>query len=201
MALTRPRAVFLDKDGTIIPDIPYNADPARIDLAPGAAEGLAALHRAGFRLVVVSNQSGVARGYFPESALEAVTARLAVLFARAGAELAGAYYCCHLPAATLARYRLACGCRKPSGGLIREAATELGIDLDGSWFIGDILDDVQAGRSCGLRTVLIDNGNETEWLLSPERLPHHVAADLAESARIILALAARPAALPLEAAV
>jgi histidinol-phosphate phosphatase family protein len=182
-----PRAVFLDKDGTLVEDVPYNVDPARIRLAPGAAEGLPALHAAGYRLVVVSNQSGVARGYFPEGALAAVEGRLRELLAELGVPLAGFYYCPHHPAGSVAAYAVACDCRKPAPGLVRRAAAELGLDVARSWFVGDILDDVEAGRRAACRTVLVDNGNETEWRLSPGRAPHHRAADLAAAARAILA--------------
>jgi histidinol-phosphate phosphatase family protein len=181
-----PRAVFLDKDGTVVEDVPYNVDPARIRLVPGAREGLRALHRAGYRLAVVSNQPGVARGCFPEAALAAVGHRLAQLLADFGVPLAGFYYCPHHPAGSVPGYAVACGCRKPAPGLVLRAARDLGVSLGESWLIGDILDDVEAGRRAGCRTVLIDNGNETEWQLTPGRCPHHAVADLAEAARIIL---------------
>lgn len=181
------RAVFLDKDGTLIEDIPYNVDPALIRLGPGAQEGLVLLHERGYRLVVVSNQSGVARGYFPESALAAVEDRLRELFAALGLTLAAFAYCPHHLDGRVARFAHACDCRKPAPGMILRAAAAHGLDLARSWLVGDILDDIQAGRTDGCRTVLIDNGNETEWVLTPGRRPHHTAADLAEAARIIVA--------------
>jgi D-glycero-D-manno-heptose 1,7-bisphosphate phosphatase len=178
-------AVFLDKDGTLVQDVPYNVDPPRLRLMPGAAEGLRALHRAGYRLIVVSNQSGVARGYFAEEALAAVERRLRDVLAEAGVPLASFYYCPHHPEGTVARYARACSCRKPAPGLILTAAREQGVDLARSWFIGDIVDDVEAGRAAGCRTILLDNGHETEWVLSPRRQPHYTAADLAEAAGIV----------------
>jgi histidinol-phosphate phosphatase family protein len=181
------RAVFLDKDGTLVEDVPYNVDPALIRFTAGAADGLRALAAAGYRLVVVSNQSGVARGYFPEAALAGVERRLRDLVADCGAALAGFYYCPHHPGGSVADYAIACGCRKPQPGLIVRAAAELGIDVERSWMVGDILNDVEAGRRAGCRTVLLDNGNETEWLRPPQRRPDFVAADLAEAARLILA--------------
>ncbi len=178
-------AVFLDKDGTLVEDVPYNVDPALVRLTPGAAEGLRRLHRLGYMLVVVSNQSGVARGYFPEAALGGVQARLRELLAEAGAALDGFYYCPHLPDGLVPEYAVACDCRKPGTGLLRRAAEEHELDLGASWLIGDILDDVEAGRRAGCRTILIDCGNETEWTVTPDRVPDYLAADLAQAACII----------------
>jgi rfaE bifunctional protein kinase chain/domain len=178
-------AVFLDKDGTLVEDVPYNVDPERIRLAPGAVAGLRALHAAGYLLIVISNQSGVARGYFPEAALADVEARLRALLAEAGVPLAGFYYCPHHPNGAISRYAVPCSCRKPAPGSIDRAAREHDVDLARSWFVGDILDDVEAGHRAGCRAILIDNGNETEWLDAPDRRPDHVVADLAEAARII----------------
>jgi histidinol-phosphate phosphatase family protein len=185
--VTRRRAVFLDKDGTLVEDVPYNVDPGRIRLTPGAAAGLRRLHEAGFLLVVVSNQSGVARGYFAEGALRKVEERLRELLGPEGAPLAGFYWCPHHPQGTVAGYATACECRKPAPGLVLRACRELDIDPVRSWLVGDILNDVEAGRRAGCRTVLVDNGNETEWDLSPGRVPHHRAADLAAAADVILA--------------
>jgi D-glycero-D-manno-heptose 1,7-bisphosphate phosphatase len=179
--------VFLDKDGTLVEDIPYNVDPGLIRLSAGAAEGLRLLHASGFRLIVISNQSGVALGRFPESALAGVRARLEELLADVGVPLAGFYYCPHHPQGQLPCYTQACLCRKPQPGLITRAAWDHEIDLAGSWFVGDILDDVEAGHRAGCRTVLVDNGHETQWRRSPLRWPHHVAASLADAALRIIA--------------
>src|SRR5262245_46836365 len=137
------RAVFLDKDGTIIENVPYNVDPERIRLNPGAEEGLRQLHRAGSPLFVVSNQAGVARGYFPDSALQGVEARLRELLTAFGVPLAGFTYCPHHPEGSVEGLAMVCECRKPAPGMIVRAAAEHGIDLARSWMVGDILDDVQ----------------------------------------------------------
>jgi D-glycero-D-manno-heptose 1,7-bisphosphate phosphatase len=183
-------AVFLDKDGTLIDDVPYNVDPRRIELAQGAAEGAAMLSEAGYALVVVSNQSGVARGIFTEDALTAVEHRIRELLANFDVPLAGFYYCPHHPLGSIPRYAAQCSCRKPQPGMILQAAKELRLDLAESWLIGDILDDVEAGHRAGCRTVLIDNGHETQWQWSPQRRPDVLASDMAEAARSILDAAA-----------
>jgi len=181
----KKRAVFLDKDGMLIEDVPYNVDPAQIRLTAGAGIGLRQMHQMGYQLIVISNQSGVARGYFPESALAAVEQRLRALLKPFNVPLAGFYYCPHHPEGTVAEYAIACTCRKPEPGLLIEAAQDHMIDLTESWFIGDILNDVEAGRKAGCQTILLNNGNETEWLLSADRVPHYMTADLAEAATIV----------------
>ncbi len=184
----KARAVFFDKDGTLIEDVPYNVNPDRIRLEPGAVEALQRLDAAGYRLFVISNQSGVARGYFAEEALVQVQGRLQELLADAGVRLAGFYYCPHHPDGTVPSYAIACSCRKPAPGMLLRAAGEHDLDLAASWFVGDILNDVEAGRAAGCRTVLLDNGHETEWALTRDRLPHHTVRDLRQAARVILAL-------------
>jgi len=176
-------AIFLDKDGTLIEDVPYNVDPAQMRLCQGVATGVRRLHEAGFALVVVTNQSGVARGYFAESAIAPMEQRLRQLL---GVPLAGFYYCPHHPEGTVAGYGVRCDCRKPEPGMLLRAQAELGLDLAQSWLVGDILNDVEAGRRAGCRTVLIDNGNETEWLLSPGREPHQTALTFDQAADVIL---------------
>ena len=177
-------AVFLDKDGTLLQDVPYNVDPARIVLAPGTGEGLRLLARTGLPLIVVSNQPGVALGYFQVEALEAVAQRLRELFAEHGATLSGFFFCPHAP---LADGTSGCGCRKPRDGLLRQAANAHGIDLDTSWMIGDILNDVEAGRHAGCRTILIANGNETRWEPGRLRVPDYIVTRFDEAAAIVIA--------------
>ena len=179
-------AVFLDKDGTLLEDVPYNVDPEQVRLAPGAAEGAEMLAAAGYPLVVISNQSGVARGFFAEAALAAVERRMRELLAELDVPLAGFFYCPHHPEGRVARYAIKCNCRKPAPGLLLSAAQDLQLNLARSWMIGDILDDVEAGKAAGCQTVLINNGNETEWVRSPQRQPDFTAPDLAAAAQLIL---------------
>lgn len=179
-------AVFLDKDGTLIENVPYNVDPAKIVLGRGAHEALSLLDTHGFRLFVVSNQPGVAFGRFPESALALISRRLAEMVAPRGVRFSGFYYCPHAPGGGLEDQASGCGCRKPEPGLLHRAAREHDIDLARSWLVGDILDDIEAGHRAGCKGVLIDNGNETEWQISHWRRPDHFASDLLQAARIIV---------------
>jgi histidinol-phosphate phosphatase family protein len=178
-------AVFLDKDGTLVEDVPYNADPARIALVPGAAAGLRRLAGVGYRLIVVSNQAGLALGRFDLPALERAWSHLAGMLAAQGVVLDGFYHCPHHPQGTVAALATACTCRKPAPGLLLRAAADHGIDLAHSWMVGDILNDVEAGRRAGCRTVLVDVGNETEWVRSPWRTPDLVATSFAQAAAMI----------------
>jgi D-glycero-D-manno-heptose 1,7-bisphosphate phosphatase len=186
------RAVFLDKDGTVLEDVPYNVDPSLMRLAPGVDEGLRLLHQARFALIVVSNQSGIARGYFEEGALGPVEARLRELFARGGVPLDGFAFCPHHPEGSVDRYSIPCECRKPAPGLIAQEAWRRGIALASSWLIGDILDDVEAGHRAGCRTVLVDRGSETEWVLGPGRVPDHVVPDFLSAAQVVAANSTPP---------
>jgi D-glycero-D-manno-heptose 1,7-bisphosphate phosphatase len=169
------KAVFIDKDGTLVEDVPYNVDPGKLVAATGARAALAALAASGYRLIVVSNQPGIALKKFAPGDLEALFESLLRLLP----ELHGFYFCPHAP-------HEGCACRKPASGLLVRAARERRIDLAGSWMVGDILDDVEAGRRAGCRTVLIDNGNETEWRPGPLRTPDRVARDLREAAETIV---------------
>jgi D-glycero-D-manno-heptose 1,7-bisphosphate phosphatase len=178
-------AVFLDKDGTLVEDVPYNVDPARLRFTPHALEALALLSAAGLPLVVVSNQPGLATGRFDRADLARLQrALIARLHAEAGVTLAGFHVCPHAPGDG---GRPACTCRKPAPGLLRQAAHAHGIDLARSTMVGDILDDIEAAHRAGCAAVLLDVGNETEWRDAPLRRPDHRAPDLLAAARWILA--------------
>lgn len=187
--MPKRHAVFLDKDGTLLDDLPYNVDPNLMRFAPGAREGLRLLGTLDYRLIVVSNQPGVALRRFPESALKEVEARLRQMFAECGATLTAFRYCPHAPHP---QGRVACVCRKPMPGMLRTAAREFGVKAAGSWMIGDILDDVEAGRRAGCRTILLANGHETVWQPGPLRSPHHLVHDFAAAARIIAETCRQP---------
>jgi D-glycero-D-manno-heptose 1,7-bisphosphate phosphatase len=179
-------AVFLDKDGTLLDDVPYNVDVSLMRLAPGAREALTMFAAHPVALFVISNQPGVALGKFGIAALSEMEAELRRLFAECGATPGGVYCCPHHPGGRVARYATTCDCRKPAPGMLLRAAREHPLDLARSWFIGDILDDVEAGNRSGCRTVLLDNGHETEWLDGQFRVPTARADDLHEAARLVL---------------
>jgi D-glycero-D-manno-heptose 1,7-bisphosphate phosphatase len=179
------KAVFLDKDGTLVDDIPYNVEPRLITLCSGAGAALRLLTRLDYRFFVVSNQPGIACGRFDEAAMQTVEHRLSDLLFREQLSLNGFYYCPHHPDGSVPGYAVDCMCRKPMPGMLLKAAMEHDIDLHASWMIGDILHDVEAGNRAGCRTLLIDNGNETEWRLGPRRIPTRMAPDLYAAAVII----------------
>lgn len=182
--ISRP-AVFLDKDGTVIEDVPYNVDPSLMRFTSGAAEGLSVLHRSGYLLIVITNQSGVARGLFGEESLREVEQQLKDMLAEINVPLTGFYYCPHHPDGIVPAYAIQCACRKPAHELVMRAAHDHRVDLACSWFVGDNLNDVEAGRRAGCRTVLIKGGHEIKSVISHLRTPHYIASDLAEAARAI----------------
>jgi len=181
------KAIFLDKDGTVIDDVPYNVNPDLITLKPGAIEGLQRMQAQGYMLIMITNQAGVAKGHFTEDKLPAVEQRLQEMLAPHRLKLDGFYYCPNHVDGTVAPYNISCNFRKPMPGMILQAAEEHEVDLKQSWMIGDILNDVEAGNRAGCRTIMIDNGGETEWLKTNEhREPEFVCADLAEAAAYVV---------------
>lgn len=181
------RAIFLDKDGTLIENVPHNADPDLLVLTWQAGPALQLFRQLGYAVIVITNQSGIAHGLFSETSLVSIQRRLDELLAQYGVALDGFYYCPHSPDGVINRYAISCTCRKPMPGMLYRAAHEHDIDLSRSWMIGDILNDVEAGRRAGCRSALIDNGNETEWKISAQRTPHLSAPDLYTAATMIAA--------------
>jgi D-glycero-D-manno-heptose 1,7-bisphosphate phosphatase len=178
MAL-RP-AVFVDRDGTLISERSYLADPDRVELIPGAVEALCDLRAAGFVLVVVTNQSGIARGLYREEDYHAVAARVDERLAEGGAAVDRTEFCMHHPDVTGP-----CDCRKPGTGMHVRAAEALGIDLTASYFIGDKVTDVLPARAFGGQGILVRTGYGAEQERSaPEG--DWIADDLRDAARLIL---------------
>jgi histidinol-phosphate phosphatase family protein len=182
----RVRAVFLDKDGTLVYAVPQGFDADRLELLPRVGEGLRRLQDAGYLLIVVSNEPGVAQGRVPASALTLVEARIDELLAPYGVVISGYFWCTHHPAGARVVGATACTCRKPRPGLLLEAAGIQRIALEQSWMIGDILDDVEAGVRAGCRAVLVDRGGETRWRAGRLRTPSAIVYDFADAAAFIV---------------
>ena len=149
----KDKALFLDRDGTLIRDHPYRNTAVGMKLLPKVAQGLRAWVKAGYVPVIVTNQSGVARGLITPEQLEKIHARLLDLLKRGGVEVKAIYVCPHLPDGKVKRYATTCACRKPKPGLLKRAARELNLSLRDSVMIGDSPRDVEAGRTAGTRSI------------------------------------------------
>lgn len=182
----KDRAIFIDKDGTLIHDVPFNVAPEKIVLYDDAIDALSRLKQEGFKIIVITNQSGVAHGYFQEQELKIVEDTLKRLLNVDSLLLDGFYYCPHSEEGKVKEYSYPCLCRKPLPGLIYRASEDYTIDLSSSWMIGDILNDVEAGNRAGCNTVLINNGGETEWKPGAYRSPNIVVSNLLEASDRIL---------------
>ena len=184
------RAVFIDRDGTISEEVGYVNHVSRYRVFPFAAEAIRLLNESGWLAVLVTNQAGVARGYFKEEMIGAVHALLIEELGRGGARLDAVYYCPHHPSVGEPPYRLDCDCRKPRPGLIRRAADELGLDLARSWMVGDRYSDVELARNAGTRAGLVLTGygrgelehQSQRWGQQPDL----VAENLLEAVRRII---------------
>jgi D-glycero-D-manno-heptose 1,7-bisphosphate phosphatase len=175
------RALFTDRDGTIIEERGYLADPSGVAFLPGAVEGLASFQAAGFSVVIVTNQSGIARGYYNEAAYGAVQAAVVGALAERGVTVLASYHCPHHPA-----HNGPCDCRKPAAGLFRRAALDHGLQLSGSVWVGDRLRDVEPARELGGQGVLVRTGyGAAESVRAPDWVV--VVEDLRAAASTIIA--------------
>ena len=152
------RAIFLDRDGTINVDVGYPSRYDQIMIYPYSFEALGKINASGFLAVVVTNQSGIGRGFLTEDDLGDIHARMAEDFLARGAHLDAFYYCPHYDLSEIPRYRLDCPCRKPKPGMARRAAAELGLDLSRSYMIGDQVEDVGFGLAAGASPILVRTG-------------------------------------------
>jgi len=183
-------AFFLDRDGTVSVEVGYVNHPSRLELLPRTAQAIARARAAGYLCVLVTNQAGVARGYFPESMIHETHRRLAEMLAAAGTCLDGVYYCPHHPQAGEPPYRQSCNCRKPRPGMLLSAAGDLDIDLQTSVMVGDKISDVEMGQGQGARGILVRTGyglGEEEyqrdtWTVTPD----HIADDLLDAVTWVL---------------
>jgi D-glycero-D-manno-heptose 1,7-bisphosphate phosphatase len=180
--MSKQPAVFLDRDGTINEQMGYINHISRFVLLPGAGSAIRRLNEHRIPVVVVTNQSGLARGYFPESLLDEVNRKMEQELARDGAHLDGLYICPHHPEAKQEKYRKKCNCRKPKTGLLEQAARELGLDLNRSFMVGDRWSDLKCGAAAGATPILVltGYGRGDEKYIGPAQSlqPASVARDL-----------------------
>jgi len=178
-------AVFIDRDGTLTEEVGYVNHPSRLRLLPRSAEAVRRINASGSAAVVVTNQAGIARGYFSADVLRATNEALVAQLKQAGAHLDGIYVCTHHPTEGAPPYRATCDCRKPEPGLLLRAATELDLDLTASTMVGDKASDLVPGRRVGAHTVLVLTGyGRGEWEYRRAELtvtPDHVADDLLDA--------------------
>ena len=182
-------AVFLDRDGTLVREVGFVTRPDRLRLLPGAAAALRRLQRKGFPLVMVTNQSAVARGLLSQTELAALHRVLERRLRRHRVTLRGIYVCCHHPRAGHGRFRRRCRCRKPAPGLILRAARDLDLNVRGSYLVGDSFRDVEAARRAGARPILVRTGHgaKEEARVRRQRPRVPVVQDLAAAAQLIMA--------------
>ena len=185
--MEKRQALFLDRDGTLVHPGRYPSRPEDLHLYEGIGPELRVLQEAGFRLVIITNQAGIARGYFTEADLRRMHAHLTSELAFLGVHLDGIYYCPHHIDGVIPELAIHCDCRKPQPGMLLQAAADLEIDLQNSWFVGDILDDIEAGNRAGCRTILVDLGTE-QAPAQPLRHPNFVARDTLHALRIVAAI-------------
>lgn len=177
--MTARPTILLDRDGTMIVERDYLSDPAQVALERGAVDGLARLQRAGWPLVVLTNQSGVGRGLFPITAVDAVNAGAGDLLGAAGITIAGWYVCPHAPGD-------GCACRKPAPGMALQAAHEIRLDLSRSWMIGDKPADLALGDAIGAPSILVRTGHGNVHANLAQAQGRIVQADLAAAVDVVL---------------
>jgi len=184
------RAVFIDRDGTLSEEVGYINHVSRFRMLPRSAEAIKKLNEAGVAAVVITNQAGVARGYFPEERILEVHRRMEELLAADGAKLDGIYYCPHHPTAGEPPYRADCDCRKPRPGLLLRAAGDLNLHIPSSYMIGDKFSDVELAQTAGCKGILVLTGyGRGEWEYLRENAapaPDFVAEDLLDAVQWIL---------------
>ncbi len=179
------KAIFLDRDDTLIDDPGYISHPSQVQLLEGVPDALNGFHKMGYKLVVVTNQSGIARGIFTEDTLETIHARFKELLAEQSAYVDSIYYCPYHVDGVIDKYRRESDLRKPSPGMLLQAAEELDIDLSLSWCVGNSLSDVEAGQRAGCHTILIDQMSPTGRAKPGQIRPDHVAVNLREALNMV----------------
>ncbi|MBI4378864.1 MAG: HAD family hydrolase [Nitrospinae bacterium] len=183
-------AVFIDRDGTINEEVGYLNHVDNLKLIRNSSDAIHLLNKHGVKSVVITNQAGVAKGYFPEELVNAIHERLKDLLSESHAYLDGIYYCPHHPEAGDERYRKNCNCRKPNPGMIELAADELNIDIKKSYMVGDKVSDIFLAHNVGAKGVLVltgyGKGEFENWRDKWEQMPAHIAKNLFEAVVWIL---------------
>ncbi len=183
------RAVFLDRDGVITQEPPHYAHRLdQLKLIPKSIEAIKLLNENKFGVIIVSNQSGIARGYYGEKDLMRFNNAMNELLNKSGAHIDAMYYCPHHPEAKTERYRVNCDCRKPKPGMLKMAEKELNIDLKQSFVVGDRWSDIEAGKRVECRTIIVRTGYNLEKLKTNEITCDYVANDLYDAVEYILSL-------------
>lgn len=181
-------AIFLDRDGTINEDLNFLSSPEQLVLIDGSAEAIREANDLGLKVIVFTNQSGIARGYFTEEDLHKIHKRLDELLAEKGAKIDAYYYCPHHPSEGNGEYKIECECRKPKDGMLQRASRERNIDLKNSFVIGDRCIDIQAGKTAGATTILVLTGygkEEYEKCKDKNFEPDFIARNLKEAIDIV----------------
>lgn len=183
------RAVFLDRDGVITQEPPYYAHRIdQLELIPKSAEAIRLLNINGFKVIVVSNQAGVARGYYQEKDIEIYNNEMKRQLEEKGAYIDAIYYCPHYPKATIKEYRINCDCRKPKPGMLKQAEKDLNLNLKLSFLVGDKISDIEAGYRAGCKTILVLTGQgnvELKKISEMDTKPTYISKDLFAAIQII----------------
>ena len=183
------KAVFLDRDGVITKEPPYYAHKIdQLELVPKSAEAIKGLNESGFKVIIVSNQAGVARGYYQEKDIKIYNNEMKRQLEEKGARIDAIYYCPHHPEATIEAYKIDCECRKPKPGMLRQAERNLNLDLKYSFLVGDKMSDIEAGYRAGCKTILVLTGQGNDELKKIPKMyikPNYISKDLHTAIQII----------------
>jgi len=187
--MKKKHVIFIDRDGTVNHDVDYCDSPDKLELIDRSAEAIRLVNDSSFFAVLITNQSGVGRGYFSESVVHDVNNRLLSMLEEKGSCIDKTYYCPHHPEAKVEEYRQVCECRKPNPGMLLQGAKELGVELEGSYMIGDRYSDVATGHNAGICSVMVMTGyGESERSASNtwKKQPDYIAKDLYDAVVWIL---------------
>ncbi len=179
-------AVFIDRDGTLIEDVGYISSIDALSVIDGSADAIRRLNKAGIKVVIITNQAGIARGFFDEDTLITIHERLIEILSEHNAVIDKIYYCPHYPEGTVPEYSISCLCRKPEPGMVEKAVEELGIDLKRSYIVGDKASDIELAQRIGARGILVLTGYGSNVVKDNEVNPTYIAPSLKEAVEWIL---------------